>query len=245
MKIRELLNMTRDDLETRGAIRIVAFGDSVTHGAQAPGVIDFDTVYWNRLKRKLNAVRSYVPINVINSGIGGTSATSSLMRVDRDVISYHPDLVIVCFGLNDMGGPYEQFITSLREIFAKCKACGAEVIYLSPNMMNTYVAPDTREDLKEYAAFTADKQTSGHFDKYIASAIAVAREAGVTVCDCYGEWKNRYEQGEDVTMLLANRINHPTAQMHELFAQMLFDTIMGGDGFVAKDNSSTMADKAK
>ncbi len=27
-------------------------------------------------------------------------------------------------------------------------------------------------------------------------------------------------------MLLANRINHPKAEMHEVFAEMLFDIIM-------------------
>ena len=128
MKVQNLLNMTTDEMISRGAITIVAFGDSVTHGCLGPGELSYETVYWNRLRKMLNGVRSHVPVNGINAGIGGTSATSSLPRLERDVISHHPDLVIVCFGLNDMGGPYEPFIASLREIFEKCKACGSEVI---------------------------------------------------------------------------------------------------------------------
>ena len=50
-------------------------------------------------------------------------------------------------------------------------------------------------------------------------------EMGVPVADAYGVWKKRSET-EDITMLLANRINHPTREMHELFAEKLFETIM-------------------
>lgn len=67
-------------------------------------------------------------------------------------------------------------------------------------------------------------QNNGKFDKYIYSAVDLAREMGVTVCDCYSAWKE-LGKTQDVTTLLANRINHPTKEMHGLFAQMLFDTI--------------------
>lgn len=237
--------MNKDELIAHGAITVVAYGDSVTHGALGPGVIDFEGVYWNRLRKKLNAVRNYVPINVINSGIGGTSATSSLPRLERDVLSHHPDLVIVCFGLNDVGGPYEPYIASLRTIFARCTESGAEVIFLTPNMMNTYVADDAAEGVKEYAKLTAERQTNGTLDKYIAGAVELANELGVTVCDCYGEWKKLYESGVDVTKLLANRVNHPISEMHELFANKLFETIMSGGEFIAKEPSATMANGSK
>ena len=59
----------------------------------------------------------------------------------------------------------------------------------------------------------------------LRSLQALAREMGVTLCDCYSDWK-RLSETEDVTMLLVNRINHPTSEMHELFARRLFDVIM-------------------
>ena len=62
-------------------------------------------------------------------------------------------------------------------------------------------------------------------DLYMNSACKLAEEVGVKVCDCYSEWK-RLAETQDITMLLANRINHPKAEMHELFAQMLYDTVM-------------------
>ena len=62
---------------------------------------------------------------------------------------------------------------------------------------------------------------------------------GVPVADCYSEWKKLYESGVHTTMLLANRINHPTREMHGLFADMLFKTILE-ESDAAADTVSTM-----
>lgn len=53
MKINEKINMDYDGLVKNGPITIVAFGDSVTHGAVADGEINYETVYWNRLRKKI------------------------------------------------------------------------------------------------------------------------------------------------------------------------------------------------
>ena len=224
MHIKDKLNMDRKGLETYGPITIVAFGDSVTHGCFAGGDIDYDAVYWNVLRQRINAVRNYVPVNVINAAVGGTSAKKSLERLDKQVLKHEPDLVIVCFGLNDVNGELKDFLDALREIFPRCKAAGADVIYLSPNMLNTSVAEDTEQRWWEYAHKTAEMQNGGRMDTYIEGACTVARECGVAVCDCYAEWK-KLSQTQDVTTLLCNRINHPSKEMHVLFADKLFECI--------------------
>ena len=239
MKISEKILMDRPGLEQHGPITIVAFGDSVTHGASAAGVFRYDAVYWNRLRDKLMAVRDYVPVNVINAGIGGTCAKESVARIDRQVLDHHPDLIIVCFGLNDVNRELDEYLTALRTIFARCLESGADTIFMTPNMLNAYVADDTAEDLRHYAAVTAEMQNSGRMDTYMTAAVDLATEMGVTVCDCYREWK-KLSQTQDTTMLLANRINHPTPEMHELFAQMLFECIFADAPDVIADSESTM-----
>lgn len=209
-----------------GAINIVAFGDSITHGALC-GFNDYETVYWNVLKKKINAVRDSIPVNIINSGIGGATAKSSVFRLDRDVLKYQPDAVIVCFGLNDVNFPLEEYIEALETILEKCRRITQDVIFMTPNMLNTYVAEDTPKEYLSYAAVTAEFQNSGKMDKYIYSATDLAKKMNVKVCDCYSEWKNLYSNGIDVTKLLINRINHPNREMHRLFADMLFDIIIG------------------
>ena len=131
MKISEKINLDLQGLIENGPITIVAFGDSVTHGAVAHDEIDYETVYWNRLKKKINNLRNYVPVNVINAGIGGITAKDSLKRMDKQVLSHNPDLIIVCFGLNDVNGTLKDYLNSLEEIFDKSQKSGAEVIFMT------------------------------------------------------------------------------------------------------------------
>lgn len=239
MDIREKINFTNEELRKFGPITIVAFGDSVTHGAVAPDEINFETVYWNRLKQKINSVRSYTPVNIINAGIGGISAKDSIPLTETRVLSHNPDLVIVCFGLNDVNGELDEYIDSLKEIFQKCIDFGTEVIFMTPNMLNTYVADDVVPQYADYAAITAEYQTSGRMDLYMESAINLAKSMNITVCDCYGKWK-KLSETKDTTMLLANRINHPTKEMHELFAHEIFKTIFKSSDVANSKSESTM-----
>lgn len=238
MKIREKLYMDRAGLEKHGPITIVAFGDSVTHGALGAGIIDYEGVYYNRLKKKLNALRNYVPVNVINAGIGGITAKGSLGRMDSQVLSHSPDLIIVAFGLNDVNGTLEDYVESLREIFAKGLASGAEVVYLTPNMLNTRVDKDTEEKYLNYAAITASYQNSGRMDEYIDAGRTLALSMGVLVADAYARWKE-ISKTEDVTLLLDNRINHPKTEMHQIFCDLIFEQIMSQNNG-ASDSSDTM-----
>ncbi|MBQ9945332.1 MAG: GDSL family lipase [Clostridia bacterium] len=225
MRVKDKLFLDYNGLVEHGPINIVAFGDSVTHGALGPDEIDYETVYWNLLKKKLNEIRNYVPVNVINAGIGGITADKSLDRMQRDVFSHSPDLVIVCFGLNDVNGELKVYLSALEKIFSECQSRNIETVFMTPNMLNTYVAEDTVDELKSYAAVTADLQNSGKMDLYMSSVVKLAEENGIKVCDCYSIWK-KLSETQDVTMLLANRINHPVREMHEIFAGCIFDTIM-------------------
>ena len=141
--------------------------------------------------------------------------------------------------MNDVNGPLEEYLTPLGIIFDRCLAAGCDVIFMTPNMLNTYVAEGTAQMYLAYAAVTAGYQNEGRMDLYMESACALAREMGVAVCDCYAKWKE-LSKTTDTTMLLANRINHPVREMHELFAQSLFEIIMGEDGRTEVADSDTM-----
>lgn len=95
------------------------------------------------------------------------------------------DLIIVCFGFNDVNDTKAKYLSSLEEIFEKCKASGAETIFMTPNMLNTYVARDTATHLMSYAAKTAQFQTEGIMDDNINCAKKLADNMGIKVCDCY------------------------------------------------------------
>ncbi len=222
--VKEKLMLDRDGLLKNGPINIVIFGDSISHGAYND-YFDQQSVYWNVLKQKLHAVRDYMPINMICAAVGGATAAELLPYMEDRVFSHNPDLIIVCFGLNDVNGTLEDYTGSLRQIFEKCHAAGCDVVFMTPNMLNTYVAEDAPSQHRSYAEKTAQMQNEGRMDRYIYAAAGLARSMSVPVCDCYSKWR-KLSETEDTTLLLSNRVNHPTEEMHKLFADTLFDWIM-------------------
>ncbi len=235
MRISEKVKLTKSQLAKHGPITIAAFGDSVTHGFLATGEIDHETVYHNLLKKRILENYSYVPVTVINAGIGGESAHEAVERLDSTVLRFDPDLVIVCFGLNDVNGELDVYLGALRKIFEKCNINGCETVFMTPNMLNTYVADDTAKIYFEYAHKTMEMQNGGRMDLFINSAKALAEEMNIPVCDCYAKWKE-LAKTTDTTLLLSNRINHPTREMHALFADSLYEMIFKD---IEKDTDTT------
>ena len=214
---------------------IIAFlGDSVTHGAfeciqgdSAGCIFDMDAVYHERLRRMLLAVNPWLPVSIINAGVAGDNAIMGLARLERDVISHKPHICVVNFCLNDLSESVEEYVAALREIFTRLMAADIRPILLTPSMLNTYVHPDTIPMYRDFAAVTAGWHQSGVMDGYVEAAKTLAAELGVAVADAYAKWKALEAEGMDVTENLANYINHPSRELHQLFADALFETLQG------------------
>ena len=146
------------------------------------------------------------------------------------MLRFSPDLVVVCFGLNDANKGLEE-LQSYREILTKIlgklKNAECEVIFMTPNMMNTDVSVHITDPvIRNIARGTAMTQNDGDMDAYMDAAREVCVQLGVPVCDCYAKWKLLYQNGVNITEILANKINHPTRAMNWLFAVSLLETMM-------------------
>lgn len=239
MKIMNLIRERAENNAGKEGVTIAFLGDSVTQGCfeiyktQAGGiatVFDKNSTYHGYLDRIFSLLYPNVPVNVINAGISGGNAPHGLARLERDVIRHQPDLTVVCFGLNDSGnGPegIEQYVDALAGIFEKLQAAGSEIIFMTPNMMNTYVnVALTDPDMRAIAENTQKTQNEGILESYLKAAVEVCIKYDVKVCDCYAKWKRLASNGVDITNLLSNKINHPTREMNWLFAVSLLDTMM-------------------
>lgn len=239
MRIVEKIRQKNENYHLSSTPTIVFLGDSVTHGCfeiieGAKGtlevVCDFEAVYHNQLKKILSMVFPFAPINIVNAGISGDTSQGGLQRLERDVLKFNPDLVVVCYGLNDSnkGKDYlNEYLEGLAGIFLELKKNDIEVIFLTPNMKNTYISPAIKSlPLIEMAKLNMESQINGTLDLYIYSAKELCQKEKVVVCDCYEKWKKLYYSGVDTTSLLSNFINHPNRPMHKLFAWSLFETIM-------------------
>ena len=112
MTLVEKIKQKQADIYSSRPITLAFLGDSVTQGCfeiypEEPGnlnvVYDCEAVYHSRIKKIFSLLYPSLPVNIINAGISGDDALHGLARLDRDVISYNPDLTVVCFGLNDSG----------------------------------------------------------------------------------------------------------------------------------------------
>lgn len=229
------------DLNGCPSVTLAFLGDSVTHGCfevylnadnHMDTVMDIRSAYSTLLRGMIADVFPRAQVNIVNSGISGDRAPCGAARLERDVLRFHPDLTVVCYGLNDCGSGdagIAAYTQALRTIFKNLQEGGSEVIFMTPNRMNTYVSADLIvPTLRETAAWTASLQNDGVLGRYVEAAKATADEAGVAVCDVYARWEQLAAYGADTTRLLANRMNHPERPLHRLFAEALFEELFFG-----------------
>jgi lysophospholipase L1-like esterase len=98
---------------------IVAFGDSLVEGRGATPGRDFVSVLARRLGTR-----------IVNAGQSGDTTAAALARLDSDVLSRDPKVVIVLLGGNDYlrRVPPEQTFANLEKIVDRIRRRGAAVI---------------------------------------------------------------------------------------------------------------------
>lgn len=186
---------------------IVAFGDSVTAGFTTPGHIDHENVYHAVFRRWLVKQFPQAIVSVVNAGRGGDAVVHALDRLERDVITHRPDLVIICFGLNDYCGGSSYlpiFAQGLRAMIDQIRACeSTEIILLTPNLI------------------PGDGKGSRNFEDYVSTVREVAREQQVALADACLLWQQRLAEGVSANTLLTGGANRPSAEGHQLLAEAL------------------------
>jgi lysophospholipase L1-like esterase len=98
---------------------IICFGDSLSFGTGASEGND----YPSRLAARID-------LPVINAGVPGDTAAEALERLDRDVLSRSPRMVLLTLGGNDLknGVPREKAFADLRAVVKRIQEAGALVV---------------------------------------------------------------------------------------------------------------------
>ena len=121
---------------------IVCVGDSITDGQT-----------WSLvLQQSLREAKLPVPV-CIAAGIGGDTTDGILKRLDRDVIHFHPDMVMINIGINEIGRvKTSQYQANLDTIVQRLHAKHISVMLLTLTRINGwpdfvgYVMRDTEMD---------------------------------------------------------------------------------------------------
>ncbi|MBY5956938.1 hypothetical protein KUV50_02245 [Membranicola marinus] len=170
--------------DSSDTLTIVAFGNSITAERST-----IKQVFAQRLPQLLN--NHGIESHVTNSGIPG-SHTGSVKdnnlfkirhgrdRFETDVLSYHPDLVIIGFGTNDSyidnkikkgepRIPIKNYKENLEFFITQLKSNGSEVILIAPNILGDKFPDFQNKWLLRYVKTVrklAKKHKTGLVDNY-------------------------------------------------------------------------------
>jgi lysophospholipase L1-like esterase len=144
--------------------RIVFLGDSITAmGARRGGYVTLVSEEIAQAYPELN-------ITTIGAGIGGHKVPDCQKRLERDVLSKKPTVVMIYIGINDVwhwthpkvvargkkGTTPEVFESGLKDMIASINAVGARVILCTPSVIGEKSDGSNPDDemLDQYAAIS-------------------------------------------------------------------------------------------
>lgn len=218
-------------------VSLCFFGDSITEGCFEFNDDESDTSFKRDLGypyklQKLIKDRLNKDVHIINAGKSGNNTIKALRRFNCDVLSRKPDFCLVMFGSNDVvnikWGEFDQntYLYNMKHIFNTLNENNIEVACMTPSMMATRDKGTLKNKVyQDMLLDCIEIQTNGTVDKFFEDLKELCKQMNVPVIDVYSKWKKMYDDGIDITNLLANDINHPTEEMHNLFAEEIYKEI--------------------
>lgn len=159
-----LTGAARADYALRDGDTVVFLGDSIT-AARTYGKIIENYTLLRFPDRK---------VRFINSGWGGDTAAGGLKRLDRDVFDHGATVLIVAYGVNDIGWGLKAdeehkraYLDAIKGIVDRCKERGTRVFVCSAAV--TAEDPDTAEN--------------GFLQRMCDEGMAIARDQGEGAID--------------------------------------------------------------
>ena len=179
----ELLNLgaplprTAKLLRSGEPLTIVAFGSSSTFGT---GASDPSLSYPSRLEGELRQRFPAASLRVLNRGVGGDTEKTMLERIDIDVLSEKPDLVIWQVGANAVlrGDPTRADAVLMREGVLRLKASGADLMLMDLQYAPALMLRPRHKDMLRVTAHLARTENVALFRRF-AVMRSWAEEAGV------------------------------------------------------------------
>lgn len=199
--------------EMRVFMEVAAKGQKEGNGNPPVEITDSRESYLEKFRYMLIDKYEQTSVCAINAGIAGDNLIAMSKRVQRDVIRYQPDLVLINGVLNwDAAmGTTEYYKKVLVSLVRRIKSeTDADVILLTPNGD----LPNNTEWARAMGQQPAEPTTA----ERVKAVRQVAEEEQVCLADVYAVWEAAREAGCPWKELLANEVNHPGVEGHEVYA---------------------------
>jgi acyl-CoA thioesterase I len=170
------LGMTKAKLRPGGTLKVVALGSSSTTGFGAFGK---GTAFPDVMKAELLRLRPGVAIELINSGRIMEDLGDNIARIDEDVLSHKPDLLIWQIGTNDVvwRGIADNAKDMLTDAVRRIKAAKTDVVLLDLQYAPLVTLTSRYERMEKLITDVAAEQRVGHFPRFVLMKRAI--DAGV------------------------------------------------------------------
>lgn len=138
---------------------IIAFGDSLVEGVGSTDGMNFVALLSDRLN-----------IPIINAGKSGDTTSTALARINEDVISKNPKIVLVLLGGNDFlkRVPKRDMLENLERIIGMVHERGAAVILLG--VRGGLITDTFESDLQDLARETGSAYVPNVLDGLLGNA---------------------------------------------------------------------------
>jgi acyl-CoA thioesterase I len=191
---------------TNRTVTIVCHGHSVPAGYfRTPEVHTFEA-YPYLLHLGLSERFPHAVINVIVTAIGGENAGQGAKRFKRDVLSLHPDVVTIDYGLNDRAIGLVQSEKAWRAMIKMALAAHVKVILLTPT-------PDMKAHLDD---------PNDPLNQHAQQIRQLAAEYNVGLVDSLKLFQAKIKSGTPFKKMMAQG-NHPNFAGHEIVALELLN----------------------
>lgn len=136
--------------------KVVFFGDSITEAGVKPGG------YITKIADLAGKENKTDQFDFIGSGIGGNKVYDLYLRLEDDVLSKNPDVVVIYIGVNDVwhkqshgtGTDYDKFEKFYNALIKKIQSKGCKIILATPAVVGerTDFSNELDGDLNKYSS---------------------------------------------------------------------------------------------
>ncbi len=192
--------------------KVVFFGDSITQAGVQPG--GYITQMQDMLQKEGNT-----GYELVGAGIGGNKVYDLYLRLENDVLSKSPDIVVIYVGVNDVwhkasygtGTDADKFEKFYQGIISKLQAANAKVILCTPAVIG---------EKKGYV-----NQQDGDLNKYSAIIRNLAKTNGLPVCDLRTLFED-YEQQNNTNDADKGVLTTDGVHLNETGNRLVAETIL-------------------
>jgi lysophospholipase L1-like esterase len=195
-------------LRTGKPLRIIFYGDSITCGGS---IENPKSAFYNLFTEDLKKRYSHSTVIAINKGLGGTATNTRVPEFDKEILSEHPDLLVVEF-VNNFGLAKEDTERHYETILTKSKSHSIDVILCTPHLL----APDYFP--KSYG-IKSWEMVAKH--SYVDQIRGLAKRYHTGLADIAWRWEHLQVEGLAPALLLTDKKLHINERGHEMYAEEL------------------------